>query len=352
MSSKHSDIAVVDLFCGVGGLTHGFLLEGFNVIAGIDIDASCRYAYEKNNDARFIQQDIRDVTGDEISKLYPKRSIKVLVGCAPCQPFSTYARKRKRDEKWRMLNEFSRIIDKVKPDVVSMENVPQLKGPRGARIFKRFVKRLENKGYAVWCTIIYCPDYGVPQTRKRLVLFASRFGQLKMIEATHSKDNYSTVMDAIGDLEPIKAGEVSSTDPLHVAARLSPLNLKRIRKTPYGGSWKDWDIKLRLKCHRKKTGHTFSGVYGRMVWEKPGPTITTQCKGLGNGRFGHPKQDRALSIREAALLQTFPLNYELIDPTVDFSIKNIAKHIGNAVPIQLSCAIAKSIKKHLDDYNG
>jgi len=340
-------LAVVDCFCGAGGLAHGFVLEGFNVVAGFDIDESCRYTFEKNNHSRFIHKDIRQVTGEEILNLYPKDAVKILVGCAPCQPFSSYSNGKKKNDKWQILYEFSRIINEVRPDILSMENVPRLRSYKRGSVFGDFLKNLDKNRYYVTHSTVYCPDYGIPQTRRRLVLFASKLGEINIICKTHPPGEHVTVKDAIGGLKPIGAGETCPTDPLHCARGLSPLNRKRIQNTPYGGDWRDWSNGLRLKCHKKKSGMSFRRVYGRMRWDGPGPTITTQCIGIGNGRFGHPEQNRAISLREAALLQTFPPYYDFIDPKAKFSVKAIAMHIGNAVPVQLGRIIAKSIKKHL-----
>ena len=142
-----------------------------------------------------------------------------------------------------------------------------------------------------------------------MVLLASRLGNIDLISPTHKKENYVTVKDAIGHLPPLEAGQDCPTDALHRCRALSPLNLQRLKSTPYGGSWKDWPADLMLECHKKESGKSFGSVYGRMVWEEPSPTMTTLCTGIGNGRFGHPVQNRAISAREAALFQTFPITY-------------------------------------------
>lgn len=339
--------SVVDLFCGVGGLTHGFVKERFHVVAGIDDDPTCKYAYEKNNDARFIKKDIERVTAAEIRELFPDGHTKILVGCAPCQPFSRYTIRKDEDEKWKLLRSFAKLIKGVQPEIVSMENVPEL---RHHSVYREFTGQLEEEKYFVNPYMVYCPDYGVPQTRQRLVLFASKYGRIKLVKPTHTPENYKSVRDAISHLEPIEAGQTSAKDPLHRARRLSELNLKRIKSTPSGGSWKDWSEELVLKCHKAETGRSYPSVYGRMKWDEPAPTMTTHCGGLGNGRFGHPEQDRAISTREAALFQTFPMSYEFIEPEVNISNKNLSRHIGNAVPVRLGVIIARSIKKHLEKY--
>lgn len=337
--------SVVDLFCGIGGLTHGFVKEGFNVVAGVDVDPSCKHAYEYNNKARFILRDIGDVSADEVAALYPKGHTRVLVGCAPCQPFSRYTNRSGEDQKWRLVARFAELIAQVRPEVVSMENVPELSRHR---VFSDFLGVLEEAGYRVSHGIVDCVAYGVPQTRHRLVLFASLLGDLAIIRPTHPSCRRRTVKQTIGKLERIRAGQASATDPIHRASSLSPINLQRIKATPPGGGWRDWPDELRLACHKAESGKSYPSVYGRIAWDEPGPTITTQCNGLGNGRFGHPEQDRALSIREAALLQTFRKYYRLFPPGSDLTMKTAARHIGNAVPVRLGRIIARSISRHLE----
>lgn len=347
----YSNSVVVDLFCGIGGLSHGFIKQGFNVVAGIDIDISCKYAFEENNNADFISKSVEDITSKELNKLFGKDKIKILVGCAPCQPFSSYTFKDKEKEnnKWKLLYEFARLIRETQPEVVSMENVAQLLNFKKAPVFDDFIVDLRKQGYFVSYEVVNCVDYGMPQTRKRLVLLASKFGEIKLVPKTHDSTNYATVKDAIGALTKITDGEHCKSDKLHCARKLSPLNKKRIKNTPYGGSWKDWSEDLKLACHKKESGKSYPSVYGRMEWEKPSPTMTTHCTGYGNGRFGHPEQDRAISLREAALLQTFPLNYKFFRDENNFSSIMISRQLGNAVPVKLGEVIAKSIKIHLNE---
>ena len=344
-------IGVVDLFCGIGGLSHGFLKEGFDVIAGIDSDRSCRYAYETNIKAKFIEADVAAATKQDITSLFGKRGVsyRVLVGCAPCTPFSIYTGRyrkgRRRDNRWRLLNDFSRLVLATKPDVVSMENVPRL---THHPIFSNFVQKIEKAGYTVTYVKVRAHQYGVPQRRSRLVLFASLWGKIELISPTHL-GKIKTVRDAIGKLPKIQAGRGFGADRLHVSRKLHPQTLVRIKATEEGGSWNDWDEGLKLACHKKRRGKSFRSVYGRMRWDLPSPVITTQCLGIGNGRFGHPEQDRAISIREAALLQSFPKNFRFIPPHASIRSVELSRHIGNAVPPKLSRIIARSIKQHLAD---
>ena len=345
---------VIDLFCGAGALTHGFVLEGFNVVAGLDADKSCQYAYETNNQgAIFIEKKIEDVKAAEIKRLYPEGHVKILVGCAPCQPFSAYNKgKRNQDDKWKLLDNFSDLISKIKPDIVSMENVPNLTTFRKGKTYQGFVSQLKKDYIVTECFRVSCLDYGVPQHRKRLVLFASKpkYGKVELLDPTHTPDKYRTVRDVISDLEPLEAGETSQKDPCHKASALSKLNLQRIKASKQGGTWRDWPDELVAQCHKQESGNSYSSIYGRMAWDAPSQTITTQCYGFGNGRFGHPEQNRAISLREAARLQTFPDYYKFVRPDEPHSISTISRFIGNAVPVELARVIAKSIKHHLETY--
>lgn len=344
------NVEVIDLFCGIGGLSYGMKSKGFKILAGFDLDYTCQYAYEINNEAKFVYKDIKEVTKDDILPLYSKDVIKVLAGCAPCQPFSSYAFKNKTKDpnKYDLLYEFGRLVKEVKPDIVTMENVPAIQKFKLKNVLQDFIEVLKKEGYIVSEKVVYCPDYGIPQTRKRFVLLASKLGEIKLISPTHLKENYVTVRDTIGNLPPINAGEACLTDPLHRSRVLSSLNMKRMLATPYGGGWKNWPEELLLECHRKEGGKSFGSVYGRMVWDKPAPTMTTLCTGIGNGRFGHPIQNRAISVREAALFQTFPLEYKFFPDEKSVSITKASRYIGNAVPPQLGAVIADSIKKHLN----
>ena len=351
--AETKDFAVVDLFCGIGGLTHGFISEQFTVSAGVDFDNACNYAYTTNNNAKFLHKDITKLTAKELNRLFPKNKRKILVGCAPCQPFSIFnhknnnnAEKQAEDTKWKLLYSFADLIEATQPEIVSMENVPQLCTFNNGKVFNDFVERLKKNGYHVSSGIYNAQDYGVPQRRKRLILLASKHSKFELIPPTH-KNNYITVRQAIGHLSKIEDGKHCDHDFLHYARKLTNITKNRIKATPEGGSWQDWDESLLLECHKKKGGQMYKSVYGRMLWNDVAPTMTTYCIGLNNGRFGHPEQDRAISLREAAILQSFPQHYDLIDPDVIFNMQILARQIGNAVPVGLGQAIAKSIKKHI-----
>lgn len=346
--------SVVDLFCGVGGLTRGFSDQGFDVTTGVDIDEDCSYAYEHNNAAKFIAKSVSDLTPDYLESLFRKDSRKILIGCAPCQPFSIFNQKSngrvsdQNSERWKLLYHFSDLIKKTKPEIVSMENVPLLKTFKKGKVLEDFVNSLKMSGYFVSTGIFDAQYYGVPQRRKRLVLLASLNGPISMIPYTHL-DDVITVRSAIGQFPKLESGEIDKKDPLHRARKLNELSLKRIKSTPEGGGWKDWDDDLIADCHKRDGGKAYGSAYGRMRWDEVAPTMTTYCIGYNNGRFGHPEQDRAISIREASILQSFPDNYDFVDPNRLFSAGRIAKQIGNAVPVKLGQAIAKSVENHLDD---
>lgn len=339
------NISCVDLFCGAGGLTHGFVLEGIPVVAGIDLDPACRFPYEANNQASFVEKDISKVSAVEINDLFGDAKLKILAGCAPCQPFSTYAQRYESDGidgKWGLLYHFARLAQESNPDIITMENVPTV---AKHQVFHDFVDTLKRLGYQVWFDVVDSSQYGVPQARFRMVLLASKHGDIRIIEPTHAKPK--TVRQAIGKLRPLDAGQRSHKDRLHIAPTLSEKNLQRIKVSKPGGTWRDWPEHLVADCHKSESGRTYSSVYGRMEWDKPAPTMTTQCYGFGNGRFGHPVQNRAISLREAAILQSFPKDYAFLPDDCEFSFKALGRMIGNAVPVDLGRAIAKSINVHL-----
>ena len=342
---------IIDLFCGIGGLTRGLMDSGFNVIAGFDIDPTCQYTYEHNNNVPYHMQNIREIHAADLNELYTEDAIRILVGCAPCQPFSQMRFKlgeaNEHDEKYNLLLEYGRLIEELHPTIISMENVPQIKK---TEIYMQFIQMLQDNGYYFSEKVVYCPDYGIPQSRRRFVLIGSLLGPIELIAPTHHREDVS-VRNFIDHLPHIEAGGVDPNDALHRSASLSEINLRRIRASRPGGTWRDWPEELRCQCHRKSSGKTYSSVYGRMSWDRIGPTITTQFYSFGTGRYGHPEQDRALSLREGAMLQTFPQDYDFIDPNREFVFRDIARHIGNAVPVRLGEVIGETIIRHLEEYN-
>jgi DNA (cytosine-5)-methyltransferase 1 len=351
-SSSKSNVKVVDVYCGIGGLTHGLVLEGFDVVAGVDNDRSCKYAFEKNNRAKFVARDISRFTAKELANLYRGASVRVLVGCAPCQPYSTLSRrrltKRQARKHWYPMYRFMTLVKRVKPEIVSMENVPDLSNTDKYPVFGEFVETLRALNYKVFFKRVDASKFGVPQRRQRLVLLASRLGEITLVPETHDDDDMVTVRAAIGALPRLKDGDVHRGDPLHRASELSELNKKRIAATPKnGGSATSWRRELIPRCYRRKSGKSYMvTVYGRMRWKDPAPTMTTHCTTLGTGRFGHPSQNRAISLREAAIFQSFPDYYEFGENN-EVGITRTARHIGNAVPVLLGRAIGRSMKRHI-----
>lgn len=337
-------IGAVDLFCGIGGLTYGLRSSGIDVVAGFDLDASCKYAYEANNgEGTFVCKNVDDVTGAEIESMLKGFDVKVLVGCAPCQPFSTHRKDKKHRERhkdWGLLSQFGRLVREVMPDYVSMENVPEL---AKESIFSDFVATLEDLHYFVTYSVIKAEEYGVPQRRRRLLLLAAKKGVVELVGPTNAEGCVVTVRDAIGQLPPVEAGGVCETDPLQTASVLTEINMRRIKASKPNGTWRDWPEELLLDCHKKRSGRTYPSVYGRMDWDETAPTITTQFYCYGTGRFGHPEQDRALTLREGAILQSFPADYTFVKQGEKINRKSIARHIGNAVPPKLGEAVGKSI---------
>lgn len=328
-------------------MTRGLLDAGIRVVAGYDNDPACRHAYAANNSgAEFCLKSVSDLQSSELATHYSKAHVRVLVGCAPCQPFSKYTQgqETKLDDKWGLLREFGRLVNDVRPEVVSMENVPEM---QRHSVFAEFVEHLHDLGYYTSHSEAFCTDYGVPQQRRRLVLLASLQGPIELVRPRKARP--ISVRSAIGHLPKLEAGQTSN-DPMHRACRLSTLNLKRIRASRPGGCWRDWPKELVAKCHRTEMGKNYPSVYGRMMWDAPSPTITTQFFGFGNGRFGHPEQDRAITLREGAILQSFPEDYEFIDPGSLPSFETLGRLIGNAVPVKLGEAIGRSIRRHLEKH--
>lgn len=337
----------VDLFCGAGGLTCGMRQAGIKVVAGIDADKKMKDIYEKNNPgSKFILDDIRNVTGEQINQLFAiSGDSKILAGCAPCKPFSTMNRKGgSKHTDYTLLDSFSRLILEIKPDGVIMENVPGIT-KKGGKIFSNFLESLEKVGLQYAFTeSLDAADYGVPQHRKRLILIAAREKPSfpKKSHGPRTERPYKTVNDVIGKIKPISAGYREYNLRNHSCKALSETNLLRLRKTPHdGGSRKDIPVELWIPSHRDHSGH--SDTYGRMAWNKPSPTLTCSCLSVSNGRYAHPEQDRGISIREAAMLQTFPKRYSL--PS---TFEDAQRAIGNAFPPLLARKFSRALLRSLD----
>jgi len=345
-------IVAVDLFCGAGGLTKGLTMAGIDVRLGIDADESSRDVYERNNKkATFWCKKIENIKGKEILEFInlKQNDLFLLAVCAPCQPFSKRNKKRldknHLDERKNLLTYVIKIMKGMprKPDFIFAENVP---GFERNPVFVEFEDYLHRLEFALDFGVVNAADYGTPQSRKRLILIARNDDFIEMPKPSHGigLKPFVTVREAFKGLPPTKAGGSSSKVANHYCRNLTEINLSRLAETPKsGGSRTDWKSEnLFLDCHKRlgrKEGH--KDVYGRMDWDKPAPTLTTRCVSLSNGRFGHPSQDRAISVREAARLQGFPDTYKFYGPGIDAE----ARHIGNAVPVTLAKAFGKHFVK-------
>ncbi|BAJ73209.1 site-specific DNA methylase [Microbacterium testaceum StLB037] len=347
MSSPSPTIAAIDLFCGAGGLSLGLKQAGIDVVAGIDLDPACQYPYEQNLKAQFILKDVGDVKGVDLQALWPEGKLRLLAGCAPCQPFSSHRRgaDTRDEENWDLLSHFARLVEESLPEFVTMENVTRLgKMP----VFENFVAKLEELDYEVDFGTLYGPEFGLPQERRRLVLMASRKGNVSLPKGNKDKSKFKTVKQTISRLPKLEHGESDPKDLLHTARRLTPLNLRRMKASAPGGTWRDWPVELLAPCHTRSSGASFQAFYGRMTWDAPSPTITTQSFNFGTGRFGHPEQDRSLTLREAAMLQGFPRSYRFVKGKEKPSMQAVGRLIGNAVPPAFGRAVGETFLKMLE----
>jgi len=314
------------------------------IVFGLDNDPDASATFRSNfPKAFFLQKDLTRLRANRLRALVSTRRKDPILfcGCAPCQPFSKQNANRKvEDNRIPLLSHFGRFVGYHRPEFVLIENVPGLQSiseePGPLPAFASLLRRLD---YQVAAETIDCCDYGVPQKRRRFVLLASNIGEIKLPQRTHGSGSglapFSTVREWIGDLPPIEAGQASDAVPNHRAAALSPLNLRRIKATPPGGGRLDWPDELTLDCHVGHTGHT--DVYGRLRMDQPASALTTRCISLSNGRFGHPIQNRALSVREAASLQTFDVKFRFCG-----TLNSMARQIGNAVPTLLAQRLGES----------
>ena len=358
---RKKEIAVFDFFSGCGGTSSGFQQAGMEIAFGLDNDRDSSLTFSKNfPKAFFLAEDITQLSVAEVKAVLERHSSKysLFCGCAPCQPFTKQKTSaRKNDGRISLLSNFGHIIKACLPDLVFVENVPGIRSSSN-RMFSDFLNLLEEKNYITKYQVVSAQDYGAAQLRKRLVLIASRLSNIDIPAPTHGplgEFPYKTVKDAIGDLPKLKAGEECNSKMIlnHRAANLSKLNLKRIKATPHdGGSRKKWRKSLIPECYKRRgingqkhIGHT--DCYGRLWWNRPAPGLTTRCISYSNGRFGHPEQDRALSIREAARIQGFPDSFVFVG-----NLGSMAKQIGNAVPVDLAIAFGKNFIKHLENLNG
>ena len=346
-------VRVYDFFVGCGGASCGFQASGMDIAFALDRDADARKTFTANfPNAHFEFKDIDEVDREAVRLRVEKEQPNPVLfsGCAPCQPFSRQVTRRpkpEQDGRVPLLTRFADLVEYCRPDLVFVENVPGLQTlDVGSQPFCGFLDRLKEAQYKMDYGPVKLVKYGIPQSRRRLVLVASRHGKISLPNETHGPgklcEQYSTVRDWIDHLPPIQAGEEHKEIPNHRAASLSARNLERISATREGRSNRDWPQHLILECHKGFSG--YSDVYGRMSWDAPASGLTTKCTSYSNGRFGHPEQNRAISIREAACLQTFPMDF-----IFEGNMASMARQIGNAVPVHFAKLIGQHFIKHLEE---
>lgn len=338
----------VDFFCSGGGMTSGFRKAGIKVLGGIDIDLECKETYTFNNPgSEFIHADIKKLPFSVLKKkLKIKQNDKrlIFIGCSPCQYWSIVQTDKTKAKKTKnLLKYFQHFVEYFNPGYIVIENVPGILSNLSESPLRNFLNFLIRKEYIFQYDVIDASHYGVPQTRKRFLLIASRVSKKVTLPLPDTLNDLPTVRKYIGDKSlfyPIIAGHKDTTDFLHSASGLSQNNICRLALTPHDGgtriAWKDTELQIPAYLDKDDS---FYDVYGRMFWDKPGPTLTTKFYSISNGRFAHPEQNRAISLREGATLQTFELNYKFKTN----SIASTARIIGNAVPPALSCRIANAI---------
>jgi DNA (cytosine-5)-methyltransferase 1 len=335
----------IDLFSGCGGLSKGMVKAGFDVKMAIDNNAEAVATYKLNHPhTKILEEDIRKVSLSAVEKKLNNGWLHLLAGCPPCQGFSSVRRLNKKrnayDQRNSLILEYFRFVRRLRPLTIMLENVP---GLIDYYLFKRMTSRLKNIGYHLKYEVVNIKDYEVPQSRRRLVLIGSLLGEINIAECREGK---ITVRDVIGNLESVDSTE----DPLHkIYAKHGKHIQEMIELIPRnGGSRKDLPDRYILDCH-KQEAVGFNDIYGRLRWDDYSTTITGGCLNPSKGRFLHPEENRCITAREAALLQSFPKSYKF---PVGIAKNSLALLIGNALPPQFSYIQCRNIKEHLDQYLG
>ncbi len=334
---------VVDLFCGSGAVTEGLKAGGFQVVAAVDCDPVACATYRLNHgEVQLYEQDIKDIEPTKLGESYLRgRRLDLLVVCAPCQPFSSQNRSKKPDLRAPLLLHSIRFAQALKPKLIFFENVPGIASDRNAGLVAQLRSGLAAIGYHLSEPAkVEASEFGVPQRRLRCIMLASQTPVTPSdILKQCSERSKRTVRDVIGHLPSLRSGERDPADSLHAARRHQPIALKRLSFIPKnGGNRFALPADLELECHRGHSGHP--DVYGRMSWDAVAPTLTTGCTDVTRGRFAHPQDDRAITLREAALLQTFPKSYRFTG-----NASEISTQIGNAVPVGLISALAPALRR-------
>ena len=348
MKTDRDEYYAVDLFCGGGGLSQGLKEAGFTVVSGVELDLGAAETYRENHpQTQLFVRDIRTIKGKDLVDTSPIGRIDLIAACPPGQGFSTLTTKYKReDERNSLIFEFVRLVEEIRPKTIMMENVPGLATGRGKSFFSKALARLEAVGYVLDYKICDVAKYGVPQHRRRLVLLGALGKQIKVAEETHGLGKgrmpYRTVRNTISHIPKptefnsrIAEGGAVKTN-WNVVRHLSRVNIERLKSLPSESDRRQLPDYLRPECH-KGNDKGFCNVYGRMKWDEPSPTITGGCTTFSKGRFGHPDQNRTISVLEAALLQTFPETYVFQSPSIEVT----CKIIGNALPPEFAKTMAK-----------
>lgn len=341
-------LKAVDFFCSGGGMSFGMQESGIRILAGIDFDKNCEETYKANiKNAEFIRADVFNLREKELQErlsLTKNDDNLILIGCSPCQFWSIIKTDKNKSQKSKnLLKEFKRFVEYFNPGYVVVENVPGVLKRKRESGLEDFIEWLNTNKYTVHANIHEVSNYGVPQHRKRFTLIANRLNA-KEIQPITINGSKITVRDVLGEwngFSKVQHGHKDESDFIHSVASLNELNLERLSLTPHDGGTRlayVFNERLAAPCHYKKTT-SFKDIYGRMYWDKPSPTITTKFLSFSNGRFAHPEEDRAISLREGATLQSFPKTYKFAGG----SMANIAKMIGNAVPPIYAKAIGKAI---------
>ena len=345
---KDNYIQVIDLFCGAGGTSLGFaaineILPVFKFLGGCDINAVSASTYSYNFDTPLLNDNVVEFaySHEKLNKTlerigYDKNKPLILIGCAPCQGFSSHRKKdwdKKDDSRNSLIIAFSKIVEEINPDVILMENVPEFLSDKYWEYFSAAKQNFERAGYLVNQNIYNAASFGVPQERFRSIIIGMKKDFL-LPKGYLEVEQFKTVRDAIGFLPVLKAGEQSIDDPLHKSVSHKQSTLEVIKSVPHDGG--NRPVGIGPKCLDKTKG--FSDVYGRLFWDKPSITITHYARNPASGRYTHPEQDRSLTAREAALLQSFPIGFEFQGKSDD-----IYRQIGEAVPPMLSTAVAADI---------
>ena len=334
-------IKAIDFFCGAGGLTRGMLDAGICVVAGVDSNRRLQRTYEHNNPpSRFFACDVSAIN---IARLREEVGIQatdtiLYAACTPCQPFSTLNTAKGEDTRRSLLLDFAKIVVASPPDFIIVENVPGLNNAIGSSIYKAFISILHKHAFLEDAGTLDAKHFGVPQTRKRFIVMASRRGSPRL-PTPSTVERPATVRQWIAKYPAITAGEASDQFANHVARPLSPHHYRIVKAVPPdGGSRSDVvDTSILLRCHQRNP-KAHKDVFGRMAWHEPSPTLTCRCTDVYCGRFVHPEQHRGISLREAAALQTFADEYEFFGE----SFLETSRQIGNAVPVQLAKTLGDS----------